>query len=100
MKQLKKLPYFKTEDAERKFWASHDSTDYVDYSKAKLAVFPNLKPSAKKISVRIPEHLLASLKLLANKNDVPYQSLMKIYLAERVKKELSRNLRLLKQTRS
>ncbi len=88
-KRLKPIPRFKNEDEERGFWATHDSTDYVDWSKAALATFPNLKPSTKKISIRLPEWLLERLKQLANKRDVPYQSLMKIFLAERVEQELS-----------
>ena len=88
---MKKLPTFSSEEAERKFWAEHDSTEYVDWSKAKRAVFPNLKPSTKTISLRLPETLLAELKLLANKRDVPYQSLLKVFLAERVESELQRH---------
>ena len=84
----KRLPKFKNEDEEREFWATHDSTEYVDWRKAKKAVFSNLKPSVKKISLRLPESMLEELKLLANKRDVPYQSLLKIFLAERIEKEL------------
>lgn len=87
--QRKSIPKFKNEDQEREFWATHDSTDYIDWSKAKKAIFPNLKPSVKNISIRLPESMLDELKLLANKHDVPYQSLMKIFLAERIEKELS-----------
>ena len=83
----KKIPKFKSEE-EREFWATHDSTEYVDWRKAKKAVFSNLKPSVKKISLRLPESMLEELKLLANKRDVPYQSLLKIFLAERIEKEL------------
>ena len=79
---------FESEDQERAFWASHDSTEYIDWKEAKRMTFPNLKPSVKKISLRLPESMLEALKLLANKRDVPYQSLMKIFLAERIKKEL------------
>ncbi len=75
---MKKIPTFKTEAEEQKFWATHDSTEYVDWSKAKRAVFPNLKPSTKTISLRLPQTMLEELKLLANKRDVPYQSLLKI----------------------
>ena len=88
MKKLKKIPTFKTEDEEREFWASHDSTDYVDWSKAERAIFPNLKPSTESISLRLPKFLLARIKELANKKDVPYQSLMKIFLAEKVEESL------------
>lgn len=84
----KQIPIFKNEDAEREFWANHDSTDYVDWSKAKRAVFPNLKPSTKTISLRLPESIIAALKVLANKRDVPYQSLLKVFLAEKVESEL------------
>ncbi len=88
MKKFKKIPNFKTEDAERRFWDTHDSTDYIDWSKAERVIFPNLKFSTETISLRLPESLLAEIKALANKKDVPYQSLMKVYLAERVEKEL------------
>jgi predicted DNA binding CopG/RHH family protein len=87
MKKLKKIPVFKSEDEERDFWDTHDFTDYFDMSKAEEVVFPNLKLSTQSISIRLPQHLIASIKQLANKKDVPYQSLMKIYLAERVEKE-------------
>jgi len=88
MKQLKKIPNFKNEDEEREFWATHDSTDYVDWSKAQRVVFPNLKPSTESISLRLPSFLLARIKQLANKKDVPYQSLMKMFLSEKVDQEL------------
>ena len=84
----KRLPRFKSEDEERDFWAEHDSTDYVDWSSADRVVLPNLKPSLKTISLRLPEHMLADIKLLAHKQDVPYQSLIKIFLAERLEREL------------
>jgi predicted DNA binding CopG/RHH family protein len=84
----KQIPAFKNEDEEREFWATHDSTEYLDWSKAKRAAFPNLKPSTKSISLRLPESLLVGLKTLANKRDVPYQSLLKVFLAERVEEEL------------
>ena len=84
----KRIPTFKSEDAEREFWATHDSTDYIDWGKADRVTFSNLKPSVKKISPRLPESMLEELKLLANKKDVPYQSLLKIFLAERIEKEL------------
>ncbi len=86
--KLKKIPKFKTEEDEREFWATHDSTGYVDYRKAKKAAFPNLKPSTRTISIRLPEALLEHLKTLANKRDIPYQSLLKLFLAERVDEEL------------
>jgi len=84
---LKKLPRFKSEKRELEFWATHDSTEYIDYSKAKRAVFPNLKPSTRTISIRLPESLIEHLKVLANKRDIPYQSLLKIFLMEKVKEE-------------
>ncbi len=89
MKKFKPIPTFKNEDEEREFWGTHDSTDYIDWSKAEEAVFPNLKPSTRSISIRLPEWLIARIKELANFRDVPYQSLMKIFLAERVKQEMS-----------
>ena len=89
MSKKRKIPAFKSEDEEREFWASHDSTDYIDWKKAEKFTFSNLKPSTKKISLRLPESMIEELKLLANKRDVPYQSLLKIFLAERIKKELS-----------
>ena len=88
MNKLKKIPKFKNEDEELEFWSTHDSTEYVDFSKAKKALFPNLKPSTKTISVRLPESLIEHLKQLANKRDIPYQSLLKMFLAERVEQEL------------
>ena len=81
---LKKLPNFASEADERKFWESHDSSDYVDWKKAKRARFSNLKPSTKAISLRLPESLLEQIKIAANKRDVPYQSLIKVWLAEKV----------------
>jgi predicted DNA binding CopG/RHH family protein len=84
----KQIPKFKNEDQEREFWASHDSTDYINWDKAEKITFSNLKPSVKKISLRLPETMIEELKLLANKRDVPYQSLLKIFLAERIEKEL------------
>jgi len=89
----KKIPTFKSEDAEREFWDGHDSTDYIDWTKAKRALFPRLKPSTETISLRLPKSLLDELKLLANKRDVPYQSLLKVFLAERVERELRRTSR-------
>jgi predicted DNA binding CopG/RHH family protein len=85
---MKKIPRFKTENEEREFWTKADSTEYIDWSKARKVVFPNLKPSLKTISLRLPESMLDELKLLANKHDVPYQSLIKMFLAERIEKEL------------
>lgn len=88
MKKLKKIPRFKNEDAERDFWARHDLTDYFDVDKAEPVIFPNLKPTTESISIRLPSFLLARIKEIANFKDVPYQSLMKIFLAEKVREEL------------
>jgi predicted DNA binding CopG/RHH family protein len=84
----KPVPHFTSENQERKFWARTDSTKHVDWAKAKRAVLPELKPSLTTISLRLPDLLLAELKLLANKRDVPYQSLLKVFLAERIQQEL------------
>jgi predicted DNA binding CopG/RHH family protein len=84
----KKIPKFKNEDEEREFCATHDSTEYVDWKKAKRIKFPSLKPSTRTISIRLPESMLDDLKILANKKDVPCQSLLKSYLAERIRQEL------------
>ena len=88
MAKKKKIPKFENEDVEREFWASHDSTDYIDWSTSKNIVMPNLKPTLKTISIRLPEIMIEELKLIANKKDVPYQSLMKMFLAEKVEQEL------------
>ncbi len=85
---MKKIPPFKNEDEEREFWSSHDSANYIDWSKAERVTLAKLKPSIKKISLRLPESMLEELKLLANKRDIPYQSLLKIFLAERLEKEI------------
>jgi predicted DNA binding CopG/RHH family protein len=82
-----KIPKFESEDQEREFWSNQDSTEYLDWGKAKRVSFPNLKPSTKTISVRLPESMLNDLKILANRRDVPYQSLLKVFLAERIKEE-------------
>jgi hypothetical protein len=79
-----KLPKFKNEDEERQFWATHSPLDYFDPSSARSVLLPNLKPSLKSISIRLPADMLAELKVLANKKDVPYQSLAKIYLARQI----------------
>ena len=84
----KKIPEFDSEEQERQFWSSNDSTDYIDWSSGKRLILPNLKPSVKTISLRLPETLLNELKFLANKKDVPYQSLLKMFLAEKVQREL------------
>lgn len=94
MKNIKKIPTFMSEVEEQKFWSSHDSTEYVDWSKADEVVFPNLKSSTESISLRLPASLLARIKQLANAKDVPYQSLMKMYLSDKVKTELANQGRL------
>jgi predicted DNA binding CopG/RHH family protein len=81
------LPVFENEDEEREFWATHDSTDYVDWSQARRAVFPNLKPTTRAISLRLPESMLDELRQMANQRDVPYQSLIKVFLRERIDQE-------------
>ena len=88
MSKLKKIPEFKSEKEEFEFWSTHDSTKYIDYPKAKRVLFSNLKPSTRTISLRLPESLIEHLKLLANKRDIPYQSLLKMFLTEKVKEEL------------
>lgn len=88
MKPKKPIPKFRSEAEERRFWATHDSTEYVDWHNAKRVLFPNLKPSVKTISIRLPESLLDALKTMANERDVPYQSLVKMILAEQVEEAL------------
>ena len=87
MKRIKKIPKFKDEDAEREFWGKADSTEYIDWSKAQKLVLPNFRPTLRTISLRLPELMIAELKLLANQRDVPYQSLLKVFLAEKIKEE-------------
>ncbi|HEY0155764.1 MAG TPA: BrnA antitoxin family protein [Thermoanaerobaculia bacterium] len=87
MKPRKKIPTFKDEDAEREFWSAEDSTEYIDWSRGQEVVAPNLRPTLRTISLRLPESMIAELKLLANQRDVPYQSLLKVFLAERLKQE-------------
>ena len=82
-KSLKAIPKFKTELEERRFWEEHDSTQYVDWSGAEPVRFPNLKPSTQSISLRLPASLLDNIKIEANRRDVPYQSLIKVWLAEK-----------------
>lgn len=88
MSKLKKLPDFKNEEEERKFWATHDSPEYINWKKSERAVFPNLQPSTKTISLRLPEHVLDEIKMLARKRDVPYQSLIKMFLKDRLNEEM------------
>jgi predicted DNA binding CopG/RHH family protein len=85
---MKKVPRHRSEDDERKFWSKADSTDYIDWKQAKRVTSSKLKPSLRTISLRLPEMMIEELKLLANKMDVPYQTLIKIYLSERIRKEL------------
>ncbi len=91
MKKHKKVPVFNTEKEEREFWASHDSSEYINWDSAKRTVFPNLKPSTKTISLRLPEHVLNEIKMLARKWDLPYQSLIKMFLKDRLNEELRRS---------
>lgn len=84
VEKLKAIPKFRNEREERAFWESHDSADYVDWSKAQRARFPKLKPTTTSISLRLPISLLDRIKIEANKRDVPYQSLIKTWLAEKV----------------
>lgn len=84
----KRIPKFKSEAEERSFWRTHDSSDYLDWTEAELVVMAKLKPSTKTISLRLPESMVEELKILANKRDVPYQSLLKVFLAERIDLEL------------
>jgi predicted DNA binding CopG/RHH family protein len=85
---FKDIPDFKDEDEARAFWAVHDSTEYVDWDSAEPVALPKLKPSTKTISLRLPEAMLNELRMLANKRDVPYQSLIKVFLKERIDQEL------------
>lgn len=86
----KRTPIFNSEEEERSYWAENDSIGVVDWSKARKVAFPKLKPSVKTISLRLPEMMLEEIKILANRMDVPYQSLMKIFLAERLDREMKR----------
>ena len=89
----KRIPKFGSEEEERSFWADTDSVDHIDWKKARKVSFPKLKPSVKTISLRLPEMMLEEIKILANRMDVPYQSLMKIFLAERIDREMSREIK-------
>jgi predicted DNA binding CopG/RHH family protein len=86
----KQVPEFHSEEEERNFWAEHDSTDFIDWQAAQDRRFPNLKPSLRTISLRLPVSMIEDLKVLANKRDVPYQSLLKVFLAERLQRERRR----------
>ena len=85
---MKKIPRFTSEATERRFWQKTDSTEYVDWSKARPTILPKLRPSTRTISLRLPESMIEELKVLANQRDVPYQSLLKMFLAERLEAEL------------
>ena len=89
MTRLKSPPEFKTEEEELEFWDKNDTVDYVDWSKVERVIFPNLKPSVKTISIRLPESMIDSLKYLSNKMDVPYQTLIKNFLYQDIMKELN-----------
>ena len=91
MSKLKNIPEFKSEDEEREFWAKANSSDYADWKKSEPVSFPKLKPSTKTISLRLPESILNEIKMIANKRDVPYQSLIKIFLKERIDQELKQS---------
>ena len=93
MKTFKPIPDFKNEDEERAFWSKADTTDYFDWSKARRVSFPNLKPSTATISLRLPQGMLDELKVLANQRDVPYQSLLKVFLSERIAAERNRSVK-------
>jgi predicted DNA binding CopG/RHH family protein len=86
----KKIPKFKNEAEERLFWQKHDSSEYLDWSNAEDAILPKLKPSTRSISLRLPESMIEELKVLANKRDIPYQSLLKIFISEKINTELRR----------
>lgn len=90
-KELKEIPTFKNEDEEREFWASQDSTEYINWNEAEAIILPKLKPSTRTISLRLPELMLNELRVIANKRDIPYQSLIKIFLKERIDQELKRD---------
>ena len=92
MNKLKTIPKFKDEDEEREFWANTDSTEYIDWKKSEKVTFSNLKPSTKTISLRLPEFILDEIKMIANKRDVPYQSLIQIFLKERIDQELKHSV--------
>ena len=92
MNKLKTIPKFKDKDKERKFWAKRDSTEYINWKKSEKVTFSNLKPSTKTISLRLPEFVLDEIKMIANKRDVPYQSLIKIFSKERIDQELKQSV--------
>jgi predicted DNA binding CopG/RHH family protein len=90
--ELKDIPDFTNDEEEREFWATHDSTEYVDWDNAEAVILAKLKPSTKTISLRLPELMLNELRLIANKRDVPYQSLIKLFLKERIDQELKQHV--------
>lgn len=91
MKKIKRIPHFKSEEAERDFWATHDTTEYFDLSQPVELDLSKLQPSTESISLRLPQMLLYDLKKLANKKDIAYQALIKVFLAEKVQQEMSRS---------
>ncbi|MBL7148800.1 MAG: BrnA antitoxin family protein [Candidatus Cloacimonetes bacterium] len=93
MSKYKNIPKFKNEDEEREFWAKADSSQYIDWKKAEKVAFSKLKPSTKTISLRLPEFVLDEIKMIANKKDVPYQSLIKIFLKDRIDQELKHSVK-------
>jgi len=95
---LKDIPDFESEDAERAFWAAHDSMEYVDWTGGEIGCFPKLKPSTKSISLRLPEMMLVEIRLIANKRDLPYQSLIKMFLQERINQELKKEKQMAMKT--
>lgn len=96
IKKFKAIPPFKSDEEAGAFWMTHDTTEYLDWSKARRVTFPKLRPSTATISLRLPQGLLNELRTLANERDVPYQSLLKVFLAERVAKERDRSRRKLR----
>ena len=88
MKKYKKIPKFKSDNEEIEFWSKQDSSEYIDWDKGERVLLTNLKPTLRSISIRLPEIMLSKLKILANKSDIPYQSLIKIFLQERIEKEM------------
>lgn len=89
--EFKEIPDFKDEEEERTFWADNDSTEYIDWDSAESTILPQLKPSTRTISLRLPETMLDELRVIANKRDVPYQSLIKVFLKERIDQELEQH---------
>jgi predicted DNA binding CopG/RHH family protein len=87
-REMAEIPKFESEEEEREFWSKHDSVEYVDWGAARVVRLPRLKPTTRTVSLRLPETMLEDLKVLANKRDVPYQSLLKMYVAERIEQEL------------